>query len=135
MTDSDDLLSFDLNTDRRRVMEELARIGFGDLSELFDSSGAIKPIKDWSPNARRSVSSYKCTEVETASGVKTTFEVKVWDKNSALEKLAKIMGLYDDGGKSAFGSMKDDPAIRKITDETSAKDAAEVYAGMLAINR
>lgn len=84
-----------------RVLKELARIGLSDPRKLFDEDGGIKPPKDWDDDVAASIASIKM--VERPSGKKDkdgnpimerTYDVKVWDKNAALDKIAKHFGMF-----------------------------------------
>lgn len=80
-----------------RVLKELARIGFSDLRGLIDDDGGIKPPSEWTDDVAASVSSLEI--VQSGEGAQL-HKIRTYDKNQALEKLAKHLGLYEgDGGK------------------------------------
>ena len=85
-----------------RVLQELARLGFSDLRNVLTSGGSLLNPQDWDDDTAASISS---VEVVTNSGehgtdkdgnkiVERTHKIKVWDKNSALEKLGKHLGMF-----------------------------------------
>ena len=84
-----------------RVLQELARIGFSDLRKALTSNGALRDPQDWDDDTAAAISSL---EVVTNTGsekdddgrkiIEHTHKIKVWDKNSALEKLGKHLGMY-----------------------------------------
>ncbi len=80
----------DAMIDAVKVLDEAYTIAMADPKDLFDEHGNVKEIKDWPEGLSRAVSSVKVTQ--TAG--KKTIEVKLWDKNSALEKLFRNCGLY-----------------------------------------
>lgn len=74
-----------------RVLRELAILGFSDLAEFVDwgPDGVIlKDSKTIDPELRRAIVSV----TQTQHGV----AIKLADKNAALEKLARHLGLYDE---------------------------------------
>lgn len=91
-----------------RVLEELARIGFSDPRKLFDAQGTLKPIAEWEEDSARAIASIETLEVFEGSGdsrtiVGHTKKVKLWDKVSALEKIARHLGMFIDRVKLEGG--------------------------------
>lgn len=88
-----------------RVIKELAVTALSDLGEVMDFSGdtlRMRPASQIPENARRAISSIKVKrriegEGEDAREVEV-IEFRMYDKLSALDKLAKHLGLYP-GGK------------------------------------
>lgn len=85
---------------QRRVLEELAKIAFGDIATIFDESGALLNIHDIDPNIRGMVASVKSYEEKAVIGEETITqgvnrEVRCWDKLKALEMLSKHIGLFE----------------------------------------
>ena len=91
------------------VLQEAARIGFSDPRQLFDENGNLLPVKQWADSLAAAVKSFKVVsrKVVTQTGENDELittetavtEVSMWDKNSALEKLFKHMGLYEKDNK------------------------------------
>lgn len=86
------------------VIRELARIGFSDLRKVLSSGGSLIDPQEWDDDTAAAIAS---VEVVTLSGergrdeegnkiVERTHKLKVWDKNSALEKLGKHLGMFVD---------------------------------------
>lgn len=86
-----------------RVLKEMARIGFADVRKLFNEDGSLKAFKDMDDDTAAALAAVDV--VEMAGGMKVdtegashvpmyTKKVKLWDKNSALEKIAKHLGLF-----------------------------------------
>lgn len=87
--------------DAETVLSELLKIATSDIRCLFDEKGAILKPDLWPDNIARCVSSIQVEELEEyIDGQKTfvgyTKKIKLWDKNRALEKLAKHLGLLID---------------------------------------
>jgi phage terminase small subunit len=75
-----------------KVLREIARIGFSDIRKAFDDSGELKQLKELDDDTAAAISSIEIISSGDGSLIK---KIKVWDKNSALEKLCKHLGLYD----------------------------------------
>lgn len=87
-----------------RVLEELARIGFGNLQNILTPAGNLKAVGDWDEDAARSISSL---EIITRPGgvdengereVEHVAKIKAWDKLAALDKLARHLGMLNGSG-------------------------------------
>lgn len=85
-----------------RVLQELARIGFSDLRKALTDRGSLLDPQDWDDDIAAAISSI---EVVTNTGdagkdedgrkiIEHTHKIKVWDKNSALEKIGKHLGMF-----------------------------------------
>jgi phage terminase small subunit len=81
-----------------RVLRELARLGLSDIRKAFAGTRLLNP-DEWDDDTAAAVASI---EVETRTEGRgedaehyTVTKLKLWDKNSALEKLCKHLGLYE----------------------------------------
>jgi len=92
------------------VLIELRSLIKSDLRQCFNpETGALLSPKDWPDDVARAMASVKV--VEMAGGMKIgeglevqhvpmyTKEVKLWDKNAAIEKAMKHLGLYEQDNK------------------------------------
>lgn len=78
-----------------RVLEELGRLGFADLRGAFDDRGNLRRPEDWPDALAAAVSSVEVvTRSLGESEVEYVHKLKLWDKNSALEKIAKHLGMF-----------------------------------------
>ena len=103
-----------------RVLDEMRRLGFSDIRKAFDENGNLKPVSAWDDDTAAAISS---VEVVTRPGadvdedgnrqVEYVHKIKVWDKNSALEKLAKHLGMFVErvDHTSSDGSMTPKPSV------------------------
>lgn len=112
-----------------RVIQEMARLGFSDIRKAFTSSGQLRPVHEWDDDFAASVAS---VEVVTKPGaevdedgnrsVEHVHKIKMWDKNSALEKLAKHLGMFVERVEhtSPDGSMS--PTVIRIVGAHDGSD-------------
>lgn len=83
-----------------RVILELARLGTSDVRRMFNEHGSLLSIVNLSDDAAAAVSSIKVVTKRLPTGdgepaeVEYISEIKLWDKNSALEKLGKHLKLF-----------------------------------------
>jgi phage terminase small subunit len=87
--------------DIARTLKELVRLGTSDVRRLFDESGALRPVHSLDDETAAAVAS---VEVVTRPGaevdengnreVEYVHKLKLWDKNSALDKIAKHLGMF-----------------------------------------
>lgn len=117
---------------KERVNREIARIAFFDPRKMFDDKGNPKPVTELDDDTAAAIAGLDILEQFEGSGEDRVFigyvkKYKIADKNSALDKAAKILGSYerdneqkkDDltallmrisgGNNSAFQPVQDDP--------------------------
>lgn len=109
-----------------QVIRELARLGFSDLRKVMTKDGALLSPEEWDDDTAAAISSLEVVTVhkgdEDGEGRKVperVHKIKVWDKNSALEKLGKHLGLYTD--KLSIGGDPDNPIKTEEVGQGSAK--------------
>lgn len=78
-----------------RVLDEMRKLGFSDLRNAFDQNGRLKRPEEWDDDFAASVASVEVVTRNIGDGeVEHVHKIKVWDKNSALEKIAKHLGMF-----------------------------------------
>lgn len=94
--------------DEARILEEVERLCLVDPAQLFDENGALLPIRKMSPNVRSAVSSIEVEEVKGKDGtvIGRVKKIKLWDKNSALDKAMKHRGLFEAHNKQRAGPLE-----------------------------
>jgi phage terminase small subunit len=114
---------FELRTED--VLRELARIVHADPRKAFDEQGNLLPVNQWPDEVAAMIASVECDEIKGEGGVilGMTKKIKIWDKNSAIDKAMKHLGQYekDNAQKTAFSEMSEDALDRFI--ERKAKEA------------
>ena len=87
--------------DVARVLKEFGRIGFSDLRKAFTPGGALLHPGEWDDDFAAAVSSVEVVSRPTGEKddmdrpiVEHVHKLKLWDKNSALEKIAKHLGMF-----------------------------------------
>lgn len=93
----------------QKVVKAFAEIGFCDPAEVIDeTNGQIKDIHVIPINIRRAISSIEVIEEFSGKGENKEFigftkKIRFWDKNKALESLAKHLGLFaEDNSQKAI---------------------------------
>jgi phage terminase small subunit len=81
---------------RERIVEEAARLSFSDLRKLFDVDGNLKPLHELDDATAAAISSVELQVSGNGDDVVMTKKIKLWDKNSALDKLLKHLGMEND---------------------------------------
>ena len=93
-----------------RVIQEIARLAFSDLRKVMGENGELLQPHEWDDDTAAAISSLEVNK-QAGGDVRSTEQVnkqaggdvrsaeqvvkiKTWDKNSALEKLARHLGLY-----------------------------------------
>jgi phage terminase small subunit len=95
---AEEINRMELSAERTRL--EIARIAYFDPRKLFREDGKPKAIDELDPDTAAVVAGLEVLEEWEGSGEDRVLvgHIKKWklaDKNSALEKAAKILGLYE----------------------------------------
>lgn len=70
------------------ILEEIRRLAHSDIAGIMHPDGRVKLPNELDAATRAAVASFKIDEYGRV-------EYKFWDKNAALEKAAKHLGLYE----------------------------------------
>jgi len=79
-----------------RVLEELRRLAFSDVRDLFDEQGNLLPLHKLTKEQSACISSVEVIIKNAQAGdgkTDTVHKIKTWDKTRTLEMLAKHFGL------------------------------------------
>lgn len=99
-----------------RVLHELAKLGFGDISEIFSEDGSLMHPKKMGPDAAARIASIEVIvrPVPGTQGqqVEHVAKVKAWDKVAALTQIGRHLGMFVDKtettGNVTFQISQDD---------------------------
>lgn len=87
-------ISAELTPDR--VLEELRRLAFSDIRELFDDKGNLRPLHTLTAEQAACIAGVEVVIKNAKAGdnqTDTVHKIKIWDKNRTLEMLAKHFAL------------------------------------------
>ncbi|MGH9961292.1 MAG: terminase small subunit [Pyrinomonadaceae bacterium] len=82
------------------VIREAARIAFADVRKLFDERGRLRPVHKLPDDVAAAIASIE-------HGMLGVVKVKCWDKNPALEKLMKHLGLFKEDNRQKIDAIAD----------------------------
>lgn len=84
------------DVDAAMVIRELARLGFSNVQGLFTDGGQLRDVGELTEDMARAVASVEVVKRRTDNKDDEEYlhKVKLWDKNSALEKIAKHLGMF-----------------------------------------
>lgn len=102
------------------VLNIAASLARATLADFYDDNGNIKPPSEWTDDMKHAAASLKTFEEFEGRGEDREYvgdvrELKLWDKNSALERLFKYFGMFEKDNK-----QKADP-IRALLEEIDAR--------------
>lgn len=75
-----------------RVLEEIAKMAFANIQDIYDENGILRPISELPREVAAAVQSVKVNLTEACA----VQEVKLWDKKGTLELLGKHLKLFTD---------------------------------------
>lgn len=97
---------FRLTTDD--VLNELRRIVHVDPRKFFNADGSLKKITDMDDDCAAALASVETDEISVdGAAIGVTRKVKFWDKNSAIEKAMKHLGLFEKDNKQKYADLTD----------------------------
>lgn len=106
------------NISADRVLEELAMLGFSDVTELLTVDGSLRTLGDIDPTLRKAIAGFKVVTKKIPGTAPVEYEyvteIKLWDKLSALDKLGKNLKLWADSKEGPAG--KDGKDAKQMTD-------------------
>lgn len=91
-------VEIELSTER--LLKEIARVAFSDPRRLFREDGTIKLPHELDDDTAAAIASFKF-DVDGA------IEYKFWDKNSSLERSAKIIGAFEKDNRQKADPLRD----------------------------
>jgi phage terminase small subunit len=94
--------------DADRVLKEYARIAFANITDIlsFDSGGVtVKDSKDLQPDITAALESLDCSTVESEAGARTSVKIRMHSKISALNMIAKLIGMDKEAAIKATIAM------------------------------
>jgi phage terminase small subunit len=74
---------------RERTIAEISRIALSDIRKLFNVDGTLKRVDELPEEVAAALAQIEYNDDGQVR------KVKLWDKNAALEKLCKILGLFE----------------------------------------
>ena len=78
-----------------RALKEAARLAFFDVRKLCDASGNPIPIQDLDDDTAAAIQGLELASEKDGEGFTTVRKYKVADKNAALERVFKHLGLFE----------------------------------------
>jgi phage terminase small subunit len=88
--------------DVAKTLTELGRVGFSDIRRLFHDDGSLKQPHELDDDIAAAVASMEVVIRNAGKDedgnpiIERVAKLKLWDKNSALEKIAKHLGMLAD---------------------------------------
>lgn len=82
------------------VLREVKRLAMFDSRKLYRDDGTVKRPDEWDDDTAAAVGGFEVEEEYSGTGEDRTLsgytkKLKIWDKNSALEKAMKHLGLFE----------------------------------------
>ena len=105
------------------VLKEAMRLAFFDPRKLLDADGKLKPIKDLDDDTAAAIAAF---EVEEGKDGKIKSKYKVVDKNPALERLFKHLGMFEADNKQKHPIQEMDENMLAAFVARKAKEAGIV---------
>ena len=79
--------------DANRIAQELAAVGFSDITDVMVDAENVKKFEDMSVTAKKAIKKIVVKEVETKFGTNRTVTIEMHDKLRGLSELMKVLGI------------------------------------------
>lgn len=89
-----------LRLDTDRLYQEIGRIAFSDIRKIMHDDGRMKLPKELDADTAAAIASF---EFDLDGSIKYKF----WDKNSAQERAAKVLGAFERTNKQVTDPFRD----------------------------
>lgn len=101
------------NLTEERVLSQLSRIVNFDPRKLFDEKGELKLISELDDETASAIASIEVTQEFEGKGktlklIGYTKKIKAWDKNAAIDKAMKHLGLFERDNEQQVGKVNVD---------------------------
>lgn len=86
--------------DIARTLREMVRLGTSDVRRMFDENGNLRPVHELDDETAAAVASIEVVtrtlgkNDDGSVDVEHIHKLKLWDKNAALDKIAKHLGMF-----------------------------------------
>lgn len=126
----------DAGIETKRILTENARIALSSITKLFGENGTLKAPREWPDEIASAVSTVEVVEIYQGRGkdrklVGHIKKVKLWDKNSALDRFFRYLGLFERDHKHQSDPIKE--LLKEINDRAwkypLVKDPDQVSLG------
>lgn len=114
-----------LELSAERTMQEIARLAYFDPRKLFDPEGNPLSLDKLDDDTAAAIAGVEVVTVGNADmGFGEVRKIKISDKNAALEKAAKILGLFKKDNEQAGNALG--AALAKFVAQFHGKDSGRL---------
>jgi phage terminase small subunit len=89
-----------------RALQEAARLAFFDVRKLCDAQGNPKPIHELDDDTAAAIQGLELSSEQDGETSTTVRKYKIADKNAALERVFKHLGLFERDNDQANNPLK-----------------------------
>ncbi len=110
------------------VLMEAARIAFSDIRRAFKDDGTLMALHELDDNTAAAISSVKVRQIvgDEGDGLASVTEIRMWDKNSALDKLMRNLGMF-----RLDNEQRDDLPVKSADALTAGFEALREAFGLI----
>jgi hypothetical protein len=101
------------------ILRELAKVAFANMGNYYDEYACLKRLKDLTVDEKAAIAYYDFVEIQDGDGyrVGTQSKIKLHNKMSALDKIARHLGFYGVAGVNQDGSKSKEQGVKMAADE------------------
>jgi hypothetical protein len=101
------------------ILRELAKVAFANMGNYYDEYACLKRIKDLTVDEKAAIAYYDFVEIQDGEGyrVGTQSRIKLHNKMSALDKIARHLGFYGVAARNQDGLKSKEQGARTVSGE------------------
>jgi hypothetical protein len=101
------------------ILRELAKVAFANMGNYYDEYACLKRLKDLTVDEKAAIAYYDFVEIQDGEGyrVGTQSKIKLHNKMSALDKIARHLGFYGTAGVNQDGLRSKEQGVKMVAGE------------------
>ncbi|RKR82180.1 terminase small subunit [Mucilaginibacter gracilis] len=113
------------------VLRELAKIAFANMGNFYDDQGVLKPMYELSDDDKAAISQYQILDAVDDYGyqVGKLSKIKLHNKLSALDKIARHLNFYGVKGSEDRGRKAEDGSLKVEDGNLRVEDGGQMAEG------
>jgi hypothetical protein len=101
------------------ILRELAKVAFANMGNYYDEYACLKRLKDLTVDEKAAIAYYDFVEIQDGEGyrVGTQSKIKLHNKMSALDKIARHLGFYGTVARNQDGLRSKEQGLKMVAGE------------------
>jgi hypothetical protein len=114
------------------ILRELAKVAFANMGNYYDEYACLKRLKDLTVDEKAAIAYYDFVEIQDGEGyrVGTQSKIKLHNKMSALDKIARHLGFYGTVARNQDGLRSKEQGLKMVAGEQDVDGSKSKEQGL-----